>query len=186
MPDFKDSYGDDDEELDDGDSATGGESTEPKEPSKPSDKRISDLQSAKDKETARANKLQKQLDDIAAAAKGNGAEDSKPPSGGESFIDNGMLDVARMFAYQQNPKLSEYGIGMSDLAGSTPGEITANATALVAQFQKVETQIRNKVLADNNLSPELSDAPPPQKRDYSKMKSEDFNKLVEDAMAGRI
>lgn len=163
-----------------------GESGDGKDP-KSTNKRISDLQSAKDKETARANKLQKQLDAIAKAAKEDDAEDSKPPaSTGGGSMDNAIADMARMFAFQQNPKLAEYGVSAADLNGATPGEIAQNATELVARFEKIETQVRNKVLADNGMAPEIEgNAPPSQPRDFSKMSKEDFQKVMDAALNKR-
>lgn len=184
MPDFYDN-GNDDEEQDDSDSEEN-ESQSSADSSKSTDKRVSDLQSKFDKETARANKLQKQLDALTAAEKEDGTEARKSLSGGNASTDNGVLDVARMLAYQTNPKLADYGVAMSDLNGSTAAEIVANAAALVAQFEKVETRIKNKVLADNGLAPDISDTPPPPKRDIANMSSEDFTKLYEAAMRGEV
>ena len=49
--------------------------------------------------------------------------------------------------------------------------------------EKIETQVRNKVLADNGLTLEVdAGAPPAQTRDYSKMSSEDFKKVMDAAM----
>lgn len=187
MPDFRTDL------FDDGDEGEGtstdsaqqdaGESGDDKDP-KSTDKRISDLQSEKDKETARANKLQKQLDAVLAASKGDDAEVSKPPaqaSGGTQ--DAVILDMARMFAYQQNPKLADYGVSAADLNGSTPSEIAQSAAELVARFEKIETQVRNKVLADQGLAPEIDGAAPPrQPRDFSKMSKEDFQKVMDAAL----
>jgi hypothetical protein len=157
---------------------------------KSTDKRISDLQSAKDKETARANKLQKQLDAMLAAAKGDDAEGGKPP---KAPADSGdaltgyMTEMARMFAVQQYPKLAEYGLSGADLTGSTPGEIAQSAAALVARYEKLETTLRNKVLAENGLAPEIETGnPAPSKaKDFSKMSAEDFKKVVDEALARR-
>jgi hypothetical protein len=95
--------------------------------------------------------------------------------------------MARMFAVQQNPKLSEYGLSASDLTGSTPSEIAQSAAALIARFEKIETTVRNKVLAANGLAPEVdAGAPPPSKaKDFSKMSSEDFKKVMDEAMSRR-
>lgn len=165
------------------DSDPKGESGGDKDP-KSSDKRISDLQSAKDKETARANKLQKQLDAIAAAAKDEDVEDSKPPvQTGGSSVDGAILDMARMFAFQQNPKLAEYGITAADLNGSSPSEVARSATELVTRFEKIETQVRNKLLADQGLAPEIdAGAPSTPPRDFSKMSKEDFQKVMDAAL----
>jgi hypothetical protein len=191
MSDNSDNLFDDGDEgegtsTDSGSAAGGSESGDGKDP-KSADKRISDLQSAKDKETARANKLQKQLDAIAAATKGDDAEAGKPPAqSGGGPVDSAILDMARMFAFQQNPKLAEYGISASDLNGGTPSEIAGAATELVARFEKIETQVRNKVLADQGLAPEIdAGAPPAAPRDFSKMSKEDFQKVMDAALNKR-
>jgi hypothetical protein len=189
MPDLRDDLFDDGDEGEgtfaDSDQRDAGESGDTKDP-KSTDKRISDLQSAKDKETARANKLQKQLDAILAASKGDDAETGKPPAASApsgSGTDAVVLDMARMFAYQQNPKLAEYGISAADLNGSTPSEIAQSAAELVARFEKIETQVRNKVLADQGLAPEIDGVAPAQKpRDFSKMSKEDFQKVMDAAL----
>ena len=167
-----------------GDSADG-ESPGDKDP-KSSDKRIRDLQSAKDKETARANKAEKQLKAFLDAANGSDAEAGNgEPSAPSNAANDAVLDMARMLVMQQQPKLEAYGISASDLNGSTPAEIAATASALVAQFEKFETQARNQVLAEQGLAPEIdaggSGAPKPS-RDYSKMPKEEFEKVYEQAM----
>lgn len=155
---------------------------------KSTDKRVSDLQSKADKETARANKAETQLKRLQEALKEGDAEDSKPKAeaSGNAQLD-AILDMARMFAAQQNPKLAEFGLSASDLIGNTPAEIAASATALVTRFEKIETQVRNKVLADNGLAPEIDQAASSSapKRDFSKMSSEDFKKVMDSAVLMR-
>lgn len=152
---------------------------------KSTDKRVRDLQSKADTETARANKAEARLKSLEAAMKDTSAEGSaKSPVGDDAGMAI-VLDMARMFAFQQNPKLSEYGISAADLGGGTPSEIAQYATDLIARFEKIETQVRNKVLSENGIAPILdSGTPPPPSRDFSKMSSEDFNKLVEATMRG--
>lgn len=173
--------GDEGEDASADSASQGSESGDAGKDPKSTDKRISDLQSAKDKETARANKLQKQLDAIAAASKGDDVEAPKaPPAGG---TDSAILDMARMFALSANPKLAEYGLTAEDLSGDTPSAIAASAAGLVARYEKLETQIRNKVLAENGMAPEIeSGAPPAQPRDFSKMSKEDFQKVMDAAL----
>ena len=160
------------------------ESDSDKDP-KSSDKRVRDLQSQKDKETARANKAEKELQRLRAAVQEPDTEDGKAPEGAPP-ADVYVLDMARMFAYQANPKLAEYDIPASALTGSTPSEIAASAVEQVARFEKIETRVRNKVLAENGMAPEIdAGSPPSQPRDFSKMPSEDFKKLVDETMGKR-
>jgi hypothetical protein len=172
--------------ADDGDDSgdDGAPETDPSAPPKvpkSADKRISDLQSARDKETARANKAEARLKAILAASSDRDTESGTPSDPEVSP----MVEMARMFAVQQNPKLAEYGLTESDLTGSTPREIAKSAADLIARFEKIETQVRNKVLADNGMAPELAGAEVlPPDRDFSKMSSDDFKKLMDAAMTG--
>ncbi len=168
--------GDEDESADD----SGSEESESDadEKSKSSDKRIRDLQSAKDKETARANKAESENQRLRAALTSGDAGAGAPPAGGAA-ADEQVLDMARMFVYQQHPKLEEYGIAATDLTGSSPTEIAQSAAAAVARLDKLETKARNKVLADNGMAPEVYGGnPPPPPRDYSKMSKEEFDKVL--------
>jgi len=185
MPDPSDDlFRNDDAEVDGDDGALpkGDPSTSLTDP-KSSDKRINDLQSKADKETARANKAEARLAALLEVAKSGDPEGSKPSEGGNAS--DALLDMAKMFAIQQNPKLSEYGITMAELSGSSPREVARNAAEQVARFEKLETQIRNKVLAANGLAPDIAGGESPAvTRDYSKLSSEDFKKVMEAAMRG--
>jgi hypothetical protein len=176
---------DDEDEGDDADtdSDSSSESEGEKDP-KSSDKRVRDLQSKADKETARANKAEAELARVKAALVQD-SESGTPPSSGAP-ADGALLDMARMFAYQQNPKLAEYDVPVSALNGGTPSEIAASAAELVARYERIETKARNKLLAENGQAPEIDSGGPPAKaRDFSTMSKEDFNKLVDETMGKR-
>lgn len=181
--------GDGGDDSSDDDALSGDSSKSGKDP-KSTDKRISDLQSKADKETARANKAETQLNRLLAAAKDpdDAGEGKGSSSGAPDAATTVMIDMAKMFVFQQHPKLAEYGLSTSDLNGSNPGEIAQSAAGLVARFEKIETQARNKVLADNGLAPELAADQTVSKKqvDYSKMSAEDFKKTLDAAMAGRL
>lgn len=185
MPDPSDDlFRDDDEEVggSDGAAPKGDPSTPPADP-KSSDKRIRDLQSKADQETARANKAEARLKAILAASEDKSARGSEPPAAPD--VSTALTEMARMFAVQQNPKLAEYGLTADDLTGLTPAEIAKSAADLVARFEKVETQVKNKVLAENGLAPAIEgDKAPTKSRDFSAMSSEDFKKVMEAAMRG--
>jgi|WetSurMetagenome_2_1015567.scaffolds.fasta_scaffold533947_2 hypothetical protein len=187
MPNPSDNLFDDEEEKDDldsSDSAPEGDlSAKPKDP-KSSDKRISDLQSARDKETARANKAEARLNALLAAAADKDAEVGKPapPAGDANSV---VLDMARMFTAQRFPKLAEIGLSPEDLTGNTPSEIAKFAADQIARYEKIETQIRNKVLADNGLAPEVDAGTPAPDRDFANMSSEEFKKIMDAAMRGQ-
>ena len=185
MPDPSDDlFKDDDAEAggSDGVAPKGDPSTPPTDP-KSSDKRVRDLQSKADQETARANKAEARLKAILAASEDKDVRAPAPSAGLD--VSSALTDMAKMFAVQQNPKLAEYGLTAEDLTGSTPAEIARSAADLVARFEKLETRVKNKVLADNGLAPEISGGDSsPQPRDYSKMSAEDFKKVMEAAMRG--
>ena len=101
------------------------------------------------------------------------------------MANDAVLDMARMFAVQQTPKLAEYGLTASDLTGNTPSEIAQSAADHVARFEKIETKVRNKVLAENGMAPEIdAGSPPSPPRDFSKMSKEDFQKVMDEALKG--
>jgi hypothetical protein len=161
----------------------GDESGAGKDP-KSADKRISEMQSERDRETARANKAEKELKRVLARQGADSGAGAPPASSGGDVANDAVLDMARMFAFQQHPKLAEYGLSAADLDGSSPAEIAEGAVSLVARFEKIETQARNKVLAETGHAPEIEgQSPPATKRDYSKMSKEDFDKVVAKALA---
>lgn len=189
MPELDDERDDIIDEGDDAsdDSASGEKPDESKEPKTPeSDKRVKDFQSKADAAEARANKAEARLKTLESAFKVDNSDDSKPPKSGNASTDSAIIDMARMFAYQQNPKLADYGVEMSDISGSTPSEIARNATDIVARFEKIETKARNKVLAEQGLAPEISGGETSSpKRDFSTMPKKDFDAFVEAAMKGQ-
>lgn len=186
LGDVLDDFEDEGTESDDG-APAGDPSTAAGDP-KSSDKRVKDFQSLADRETARANKAEKRLKALEAALASGDSEEGKPATSVGGDAQNQMiLDMARMFAVSANPKLAEFGLEASDLTGSTPSEIAQSAAALIARFEKVETRVRNKVLADNGLAPEIvsGKAPETQARDFSEMGKEDFDKLLNSVLGQR-
>ena len=161
-------------------------STDGKDP-KSTDKRVSDLQSKADKETARANKAESRLKALEAALKDDDAGVKKPVAETTGNVtDNVILDMARMFAFQMHPKLAEYGVTAADLGGGTPSEIAQIATELVSRYEKIETRVRNRVLADQGLAPEIDGGNVPSTpRDFSTMSKEDFQKVMDAALNKR-
>lgn len=180
--------GDDGDDLND-DGAPEGDPSKTGKTQKSPDKRISDLQSKADKQEARANKAESALKRLQEAMKEPDAEEGKPPAGNPvaDAATLAILDMAKMFAVQQHPRLAEFGLSAADLTGSTPSEVAQSAAALVTRFEKIETQVKNKVLAENGFAPEIdAGAPAPTKaKDFSKMSSEDFKKTLEAALAAR-
>lgn len=167
------------------DDSKGGDTQSPPKTSDKSEKRIRDLQSKADAADARANKLQAMLD----AAMGGTAGGNAPKTPAPTVTDTGLavaLEMARETVYMQNPALADAGYGPTDLAGNSILEIRSTAAALVKRQEEIATRIRNKVLAEHGLSPEIASAQAPSKRqDVSKMSSEDFKKLTDAVLRGR-
>lgn len=186
MPDFDeldDLQGNTDGDTESDDSA--GEATSPPSGDK-SEKRIRDLQAKADAAEAKANKLQKMLD---AAMQGAGAEDSKPKPGGRQMAPGESLAIEFMkeSVFQTTPKMAEAGFTAADLSGSTPSEIRASAAELVRRYEENETRIRNKVLAEHGLAPEIvNNTPAPKVKNYFDLPKKDFDELLEKALQGRV
>ena len=144
-------------------------------------KRIKDLQSKADKEQARANKLQSQLDALNAQKK-SPTDDGKRSSGAvppelRQWLD-AAKDQARTRFYESEPRFKEYGIDPGLIQGDTPEEMQASVTRLRKQVAKIETQIRQKVLTEHGYVEEPKGGTPTPKRDWASMSSEDFDKEV--------
>lgn len=176
-----------DEELEnqDGDEEETEEETEDEESEEESteesekpDKRINDLTSARDKETARANAAEKAL----AAIRGKGKEGSNDPQ--VTALMQELRDASLDAVFSAQPKLSEYGIDRALIEGSTRSELRASADQLVALIEQVETKATNRALAKHGI-----DAAPVGSRrekplDIANMPKDEFEKLIARAKQG--
>lgn len=138
-----------------------------------SDKRISDLQSIADKETARANKL---------AAELKALREGKPAGGNdptESALMQELREASLDAVYGEFPELKEFGIERALIEGSTRADMRESATSLVGLVKSVATKVENKVLAKHGLKAEPSGETRSKPVDYGSMKDEDFLKLLD-------
>lgn len=177
---LKDEDEDEDLDQDENDVDDETEDTEDSEESGSGDKRIRDLQSARDKETARANKLQKELDQLRG----------QKPEGNKKQTQTGLPDEVAQWVtaaqanvrsqyYDSDPRLKEYGISPELITGSTPAEMRASFQALRKMVDKFEAKAAKRV-ESGGIAPELGGGSPSSKpRDYASMSSDEFSKLLD-------
>lgn len=171
---------DGDDEGDASDDGDGGESGGEDQ----TEKRLKDLQSRLDKETARANKAEKALQ----AKPGDAGE---RPGGGTNDPDRAaweaeLLEDRRDAIYAAHPELKEFGIDRSLIDGRTRDQMRASAAALVSLVKSVEAKTRNKVMKDFGLKAEPAGTSRSAPKDYASMSDEDFEKEMALARAGGV
>ena len=138
-----------------------------------SKKRISDLQSKADAQEARANKAEKLL--AAALGKGKSPEANDP--GTEALLQE-LREASLDAVYGDYPDLKKYGIERSFIEGSTRAEMRESATSIVGLIKAVATKARNETLEQHGLKAEPTGQTRKPPVDYSTMKDEDFEKLL--------
>lgn len=149
------------------------------------DKRISDLQSAKDKETARANKLQKQLEKLQARGADTddgGAEGSKDPE--DSALRQELREASLDAVFGEFEQLRSYGIDRALIEGATRAEMRESATALVALIKSVETKARNAVMKEHGIKAEPTGTSRTPPKSYGDMSADEIEKEIERAKSG--
>jgi hypothetical protein len=144
-----------------------GASNDPK-----TDKRISDLQSKADAETARANKAE-------AALKARLANKDNVADPAAQAMMQELREASLDAIYGENPVLKQYGIERSLIEGSTRAELRESASSVVALIKSVSTRVRNETLTEHGLKAEPAGSTREQPRDYASMKDEDFLKLLD-------
>jgi hypothetical protein len=150
------------------------EETEETEAPKGDSKRIADLTSARDKETARANQAEKAL----KALRGEGqAAGSNDPSAKMWMAE--LREASLDAVYGEYPELREFAIDRSLIEGSTRAEIREAASALVGLVKNVSTKARNKTLAEHGMKAESSGQSRKPPVDYGSMSDEDFLKVLD-------
>lgn len=151
-----------------------GAKDEAKDQPAPDAKRIADLMSEKDKETARANKAEKAL----AAMRGEaGSAGSNDPA--TKALITELREASLDAVYAAYPDLAEYGIDRSLIEGTTRAEMRESATALVALIKNVSTKARNKALADAGVRPEPAGATRRNGKAVTEMSDEEFLKMLD-------
>lgn len=161
--------GDDDSQSDDSGPDSGSDDD-------PKDKRIKDLMSKWQAETARANAAEAKLTKAPAADGASGA------GGGDTTDAQQWIELIREQARDQvfgtDPRFAAYGIDRSSIDGSTPAEMRDAARRLSELIDKMETSVQNKVLKKHGLKPEVGSAPPPRNKSFASMSDEEFEKEI--------
>jgi hypothetical protein len=142
------------------------------------------LQSERDKETARANKLAKQLETLqkqATSAKDENATEVPPQV--QQWITAAQQN-AREALYKADGRLERYGVDPSLIRGDTPAEMQASAKALGDAMDKMERDIRDSVLQEHGFTPAPRDASSMGTKNFRTMDSKEFEALVDEALRG--
>lgn len=158
---------DEDEELDSSDGDNAGK--------KEVDKRIRDLQSKADAETARANKAEAALKSP-GRNKGEVAGSNDPAT---SALILELREASLDAIFGEYPELKEYSIDRSLIEGTTRAEMRDAAASLVGLIKNVGSKARNKALADAGVKADPVGTTRSKPVNYATMSSEDFKKLLD-------
>lgn len=159
-----------------------GEPTDPPEgepegdankPADKSDKRLRDLQSKADAETARANKAEAALKAL------NADKGTEPKDPVTKALMEELRETSLDAIYAELPQLKQYGIERSLIEGSTRAQMRENATAVVELIDSVSSKVRNEVLAEHGLSAEGLGGSRTKQPDYAAMDDDAFKKLLD-------
>lgn len=174
---------------DDSGSASGGDNAATSAPPKDGDKRVNDLMSNWQKEQARANRLQGELDKLKSQKPSDQKPEGQAPAADPDPTREEWISAQREFlrerALNSDGRFEEYGIGLDDLTGDTPAEIKASVKRFQTLIDAVETKARTRLLQEYGLNPEIAGQAMDPKVDIDGMSTDDFNKLVEKARGWR-
>jgi hypothetical protein len=143
-------------------------------------KRIRDLQSARDRETARANRAERALQGLLKP--GEGSSGSADPER-QSLLDE-LRESNLDGVYAEFGELKTYEIDRALIEGQTRAEMRASAARVVALVKGVETKARNKALSDAGIKAEPVGTTRPAPKDYARMSAEDIEKEIARARSG--
>ncbi len=138
-----------------------------------SDKRYNDLMSKWQKAEARAKKLEDTLrakDGSAQTSQSTVPVDPKL----KAWLDEAVADVAER-AYRSDPRFEQYGISASEFRGDSPEEIRGKVKQTRELIDKMETRIRNEILSEHGLAPEVSSTRISPPKSFAQMSSKEFN-----------
>lgn len=137
------------------------------------DKRIRDLQSRADSETARANKAEAALK---ALNEGKGAGNDDPAT---QALMQELREASLDAVYGEFSELKKFGIDRSLIEGSTRAEMREAATSIVALVKSVATKARNDALSEHGIKPEPAGSTRTPPKSYDALSDEDFRKLLD-------
>lgn len=137
---------------------SGSDNSAPPADGAPDDKsstRINDLMSKWQSEQAKANRLQKELDEL-MAGKGSPAKgDAGSGAGADEFVQFAR-ETTRTTLFESDPRLANYGLTADDIAGDTVAEMKASLSERVKWITQIESKARERVLEEHGLTPEVS------------------------------
>lgn len=148
-------------------------------------KRLRDLQSKADKETARANKAEAALKALQAG--GTKQDDGRPKGSVDPEVQKWLSvakESARTRLYESEPRFKEYGLAPSLISGDSPDDMEASFTQLKRLVGKVESRVRDAVLKEHGFAEAPRGGTSTPKRDYANMSKDDFEKVVNAALHG--
>lgn len=140
-----------------------------------SDKRYDDLMSKWQKAEARAKKAEalltgKQTDGAQPKPQGSALDDPKV----KAWVDEAAADVAER-AFRSDPRFEQYGISPSEFRGESPDAIRNKVKQTRELIDKMETRIRNEILAEHGLSPDVGSTRAAPTKSFDQMSSKEFN-----------
>jgi len=149
------------------------------------EKRIRDLQSTADKATARANKLQKQLDGKAkrGTAKDDDESNGVVPPEIREWLDSAKEQTQKS-NFETDKRFQTYEVDPAFIQGDSPSAMKESAERLSKLVTNIEGKVRNEVLVEHGFSPEPATSERNEPVNYATMSSEDFAKVQEKALAG--
>lgn len=151
---------------------TGGD----EKPKAGTDKRISDLQSRADVETARANRAEAELRRL-RGERGSTAESAADGETGE-FL-SALRDSTRETIFAQDPRLARYKVQPSEITGNTPAEMRASFDALRSRIDSMESAVRAEVQREFGIEPSIVPGRANALPKFGEMSDEDFAKFLD-------
>jgi hypothetical protein len=143
-------------------------------------------QSKYDKSEAKANRLQKELDAVRASAAA-GVAPPPAPARRNGAVDpwvEASKDNFRDELYKSDPRFASLGLEPTLIVGATPGEMRSSFDSLRTSVDRMESGIRQRVLVEHGLEPEVGSGERATNLNYGTMPKEEFDKLVERALGG--
>ena len=125
-------------------------------PDPKAEKRIKDLQSKADKETARANKAEA---DLKAALKAKAPQKDKQtqevPESIQKWLDAAQ-ETTRTQLFESDPRFKEYGLDPSLIVGDEPSDMRQSAKELKKLVDRIESRARSSIMKEMGINPEPS------------------------------
>lgn len=141
-------------------------------------KRVDDLMSKWQTEQARANRLERELAE-ARGQKPTGQADNQLGDNGAAEVDEFKefaRENARNTLFNSDPRLAEAGLSAEDITGTTLTEMRASMKKHLKMVDGVEGRLRNKILAEHGLDPEVATGQGTEKPvSFSTMTDKEFN-----------